>query len=171
MSWWEDIYSSGGPSMGVYAMPETIDSGLSDFSYGSAPDIAPLLDMPRSSGITVSGILGAVESTAKTGFDLFSKAYQIQDAFEGAKINRQINQGRIELQKAQASGAIEVGLSRNQAEIAIEKIRAGAAVANAEAQSKSSGNPGGYIMPTQSGGIGKFLPFVIIGFAIWKFAK
>lgn len=167
MSWWEDMYSMGGPSMGVFAMPETVAPEVSDFSLGGGiPEISSILDVDRSSGISVSGILGTIESTAKTGLDIFSKVYQLQDSVEAAKVARQMNQSRLDLQKAQASGAIEVALSRNQAGVAIEKIRAAAAVSNAQAQTDSA------IQASTGGGfnLSKLIPFALIGFAVWKFA-
>ncbi|NBW79184.1 MAG: hypothetical protein EBR27_09255 [Betaproteobacteria bacterium] len=159
----------GGPSVGVYGgMPDTIGAELPDSSLGGGvPVIAGTFEVPRSDGISVSGILRTIEKTAQTGVDIFSKVYQIQDAAEASKVARQINQSRLQLQQAQASGAIEVDLAKTQANLAIEKIRAGAAVANAQAQA-SSGSAG---FSRQGIDLAKFVPFAIIGLVIWKVTK
>lgn len=162
-------YSFGGPSTGIFAVADTLETGLPDYSIGTgAPAIASVLDVDRSSGISVSGVLGAIEKTAQTGFDIFSKVYQIQDAAESAKVARQINQSRLQLQQAQASGSIDVELARTQAAVSIEKARAAAAVSNAQAQTTSSGAAG---FTRQGIDLSKLVPFAVIGLVIWKLTK
>lgn len=167
MAWWEDVLTRSQSDESV-KLPETIAPEMGDWSLGGGtPAISGALTVPRSEGISVSGILGTIEKTAQTGFDIFSKVYALQDSVEAAKVNRQLNQSRVQLQTAQAAGAIDVGLARAQADVAIEKIRAQAAVANAQAQA-SSGATG---FTRQGVDLSKLVPFAVIGFVIWKALK
>lgn len=159
---------SGWDLGGNLELPSTIDAGMPEFSIGDGMPSVPL-DVPRSEGFTFSGILGGLEKTAQSGFELFSKVYQLQDAVEGAKFNRAMTQQRTQLAQAQTAGTLDIQKLRLDSDIQLAKLQAQAALANEQAKVQSS------IRASTSGGsggsMGALLPFLMVGGIVWAIAK
>lgn len=149
--------------------PSTMDAGVPDYSVGNGvPATAPLENVPLSSGIDLSGILGGITKTAETGLNLFSKIYSLQDSVESAKFNRAMQQTRTDIAKAQASGALDVQRLQVDANTQLAKLQAQRAIADAQAQLNSSSASGYY---SKGAGLSAYVPLLLIGGIVYAVAK
>lgn len=112
---------------------------------------ATVVDVVRSDGITFDGILSGFSATADTLLNTFGKVYSINSAVENAQFQRTVNTANQQLNQARTLGAIDIQRATIDANLAIEKARAGRATNDAIARmnSGSSGflNNGAKISP------------------------
>lgn len=81
--------------------------------------------IPRStSGLTFSGILGAVEGTARTFLEFYKTANNVSTSALTEKARREISLAQIDLAKFQTRGAIDIAKNQQIAEGKISTIKA-----------------------------------------------
>lgn len=152
-------------------LPITIDAGTPDYTVGDGlPTTGILQDVPRSDGITVSGIFDGLNKTAQTGFDLFNKVYSLSNQVEDKKFSMEMNRARVDIAKAQAAGTLDVERARNDANIQLARMQAQRAVADAQAQVNSG--KAGYVAQKAFGPTGSALvPLVLVAGVAYAFMK
>ena len=142
--------------------PELPTTSLND----GVPDTA--VDVPRSNGITVSGVLGSVQSTADSLLGIFGKVYSLQSSVENAKFQQTLNTAKLDIQKAQAFGTLDIQKATVDANVSIAKAQAQRATNDALAR-VGSGSAG---FVQQSTGLSPKMLFVgailLGGLWIWK---
>ena len=97
--------SGNDPSVMGWGDTQSTDYSTNPIGYG-VPDNT--VNAPRSDGVTWTGVLGGVESTANNLLNTFSKVYQLQSTVENAKFNQTIQASQLDLQRSQALGSLEV---------------------------------------------------------------
>lgn len=91
----------------------------------------------RSDGITVSGILAGVTSTADTALNLFGKAYSLYSTAQNANYSAKIAEQQRALTFNGQQAAIDLQTTRNAAALKIGQLNAEKAVADAQAKTVS----------------------------------
>lgn len=150
-----------------FSLGDTTSTGLPDYSVGDGQP-GNVIDVPRSDGITVSGVLDAVTTGADKLFQLGSKIYSLQDAAENAKFARTMQQQRMTLAQAQMAGALDVERARVDANTQLGKLEAQRALADAQVRVSSSAST------SRIGGglnLSSVVPFALLGLLVWKVAK
>lgn len=128
------------------------DLPSTSLSFGAPSNI---VDVPKSDGVTWSGILSGVSATADALTSTFGKIYAINSAVENAKFQQTVNAANQQLKVAQTMGTLDIQRATLDANVAIEKARAARATNDAIAQVNSGS--AGYV---KAGGIS---PLVILG--------
>lgn len=122
--------------LGDFLMPAekwSLD-GAQTADYNSDPILsgvpATVSTAERSSGITFNGVLDGVSATADSLFNTFGKFYSLNSKIEDSKFQRTVNEANQSLKVAETMGALDIKRATIDANIAIEKARAGRAVAD-----------------------------------------
>ena len=138
-----------------FDLPETQGT---DYSVSPQSDGLPdnVVNTPRSDGITWTGVLSSVKSTATSLFDVFGKAYALNSEIENRKYQQEVQKAQGDLNRAATYGTLDIQRARIDANVAIEKARAARAVGDAQARVKS-GTAGYIAMPS------KMSPMLILG--------
>lgn len=161
---------TGGASWNNFSLPVTTVTDL------MPPDlilsqVVPqnLVETPRSSGITLSGVLGGVEATAKSALDIFGKVYSLQNEAASQKYQQEIGKASLKVETAKALGSLELTKAQIDAQKQIGILQAQSAVKDQQAKTASS-SAAGYV----TSGIGSLLTpqvLLMIGGAILLFKK
>jgi hypothetical protein len=75
------------------------DTQSTDYSTLPINDGLPdnVLNVPRSDGITWTGVLDAAKSSADTLFGVFNNVYNLQSKIEDAKYQRTVNEANMQI--------------------------------------------------------------------------
>lgn len=103
-----------------------------------------VIDVDRSGGITLSGVLSGVDATASNLLNMLGKYYSTTSKIEDAKFQRTVQTATLDLARARALGSLEIDRAAVDAQVAIEKARAARATGDAMARINSGG--AGYFM-------------------------
>jgi hypothetical protein len=145
--------ASNDPAVMGWNTTQETDYSTNPLSSGLPSNV---VEAPRSNGVTFSGILDGVSATADSLFKTFGKVYQLQSDVEDAKFQRVVNEANMDLKRAQTMGTLDIQRATIDANIAIEKARAGRATEDALARVNSGS--AGFIVQTS-----KVSPLMIIG--------
>lgn len=142
-----DFSQWGGSNYDPLASYDTLqtDYSVRPLSYGVPNNV---VNTPRSDGVTWSGVLNGVSSTADTLLQTFGKVYQINSSIENAKYSQQVTNAQLENQRASTLGGLELQKTAIDANLQIEKARAGRATKDAITQANSGG--AGFVVPPVS---------------------
>lgn len=128
-----------------------------------------LVEVPRSEGITLSGVLGSVEATAKSALDIFGKFYSLQNQAATRKYQQEIGKATMQTETAKAIGGLELTRAQIDAQKQIGILQAQSAVKDQQARTASS-SASGYV----TGSLSSLLTpqiLLMVGGAVLLFMK
>lgn len=129
---------------------DTISAELPDTQLSTGIP-SNVVDVPKTDGVTFSGVLNGISSTADSLINAFGKIYSINSAVENAKFQQTVKAAELEVNKARTLGTLDVQRASIDANVSIAKAQAARATNDALAQvnSGSAGflNKGAKISP------------------------
>lgn len=164
MSWFDDLasaYSQGGPSTGIFAVPETVGT---DFTVDNTSYVPPTAIQVNdvTEGVSFGGVLKGVEATANSLLNFGTKIYSLQNSVENAKFAQQVKSAQLDLSKAQISGDLAVRQAQTDAQTKIALAQAQRATNDALTRVNSSASKPSGMSP---------LLMVALGFGLYKALK
>lgn len=151
-----DFSSDAGDNWGLPV--DTMDPGYSTVQLSSGvPD--NYVDVPRSDGITFTGLFDGIKATADTLGGIFTKAYELNANVENLKFQRDIATRNLDIQRSAQLGALDVKQKTIDANTAIELSRANRAVADARAQIASGST---FYKPPAGATLQKYAPALMV---------
>lgn len=139
------IEYGSGFSLGGTLAPEIPKWTLSDGTPNNTLDVTYPEQTPT--GNTFQGFLSGVSATANGFLDTVGKVYSLKNQWESQKFGQDLQEGQLELQRAQLGANIEIAKNNTQAQRDIEIARAGVAVSDAQSQLRSSQGASVVTMP------------------------
>ncbi len=135
--------NSAGSNWGLPVETQSTDYSTIPLSSGQPINF---VDVPRSDGFSFTGFL---ENTAKTVENLsntFGKVYQLQSNVESQKFNREFEAAKLDIQRSQQLGSLDVQKASIDANKQIALLQAQRAVKDAQVQ--VAGGSAGYVKQT-----------------------
>lgn len=141
---WESDWPTSTPYSGTSAQPQ-------------------VSEIPRSSGIDLTGILRPITATAESFLNLYGKVAQISTSAATMSAQREMDKSRIDLQRVQVGAATDIAKTQATSAADIARIQAATAVEK-QAQILSS-TKGGVFTAQQAGP--SLLVLAGIGVSLW----
>lgn len=132
--WIDNLVGAYGDTFDV---PDTLGTDLLGVQImDNVPDT--YVDVPRSNGITVSGVLKGVETGVNTLVNTWSKVTALNSEVENRKFQQTLASANMDLQKTKALNSIDIAKAQTDANRQIELARAQRGVADQVARTQSS---------------------------------
>lgn len=129
--------TSGGYTGSGFSLPPTLSPVDPNMTGGvtlsnGVPD--NVVNTPRSDGITVSGVLQGVTSTADSLLNVFGKAYTLYNQGQALQYSAKLADSSQQLQYAQSQAQIDLAKTKVATDAQLGQMNAQAQIANAAAR-------------------------------------
>lgn len=156
-----------------FANTGTLTPELAPASYDLAPTISVSTgEVNRSADdSSLSGITGFVRASGQSLLDAWGTVQGLSNQKSQMELNRTIAAGQIQAATAQAKSQADVATITAQTTAQVEKLRAAAQVAEAQAKADAAKNGGVYVPAAKSLSLPIILALVGVAFVVARTGK